>query len=200
MPPQPYVPRWIKLTAKFSHEGSTMLFNMNLLGPVGRPTEAQLITLCTAWYTTVWPALQALMSVGYTLTLVEATDRYDVLGAYGSYTPPVLPTGSKSGESLPANVACVISLKTGLSGRTAHGRLYTFGYIEADTSGSFFNSANVVLASNLASAMLSFAGGVGIATDWCVLSLKDEALRPINGYSVDNVVDSQRRRLPGRGY
>lgn len=177
-----------------------MLHTMNLLGPVGRPTEAQLITLCTAWFTNVWPALQATLSNTYTLVLVEATDRYDVLGAYGSYTPPVLPTGSKSGDPLPANDNCVISLKTGLSGRTAHGRLYAFGFTDADTTGSYLTSGNIVLLSNLAIAMVAFAGGTGIATDWCVLSLKDVALRPVNGYAVDNVMDSQRRRLPGRGY
>jgi len=140
------------------------------------------------------------MSNQYTLVLVEATDRYDILGAYGSYTPPVLPTGSKAGDPLPANTACVISLKTGLSGRTAHGRLYAFGFVDGDATGSYITSGNIVSLSNLASAMLAWAGGTGIAVDYCVLSLKDEALRPINGYSVDNVVDSQRRRLPGRGY
>jgi len=200
MPPQPYVDRWIKLNAKFLHEGSTMLFGMNLLGPIGRPTESQLITLCTAWLSTVWPALQAVMMNTYTLALIEATDRYAVSGAYGSYTPPVLPVGSKSGDPAPANVAGVISWKTGLSGRTAHGRTYVFGFGDTDLLGSYFNTGNVVLLSNLASAMMSFSGGVGIAVDFAVLSLKDEVLRPINGYAADNIVDSQRRRLPGRGY
>lgn len=200
MPPQPYVDRWIKLTAKFSHEGSTMLFNMNLLGPVGRPTESQLLTLCTSWVSNIWPALQAIMTNAYQLTLVEATDRYAVSGAYGSYIPPTPQLGTKTGDSLPSSVALVISLKTGLSGRTAHGRVYLFGFRDADAVGSYMDSANVVLASNLATAMIGWAGGLGIATDYAVLSLKDEILRPVNGYAVDNVVDSQRRRLPGRGY
>jgi len=200
MPPQPYVDRWIKLDAKFAHEGSTMIHSMNLLGPVSRPTESQLITLCNSWYTNVWPALQATMSNTYTLAIVTATDRYAVTGAFGSFTPAVLPSGSKAGDPLPANDNCVISLKTGLSGRTAHGRLYAFGFTDSDALGSYVTSAQIVLLSNLAIAMLAFAGGIGISVDWAVLSLKDEILRPINGYSVDNVIDSQRRRLPGRGY
>jgi len=200
MPPQPYVDRWIKLNAKFSHEGSTMLFGMNLLGPVGRPTESQLITLCTAWLSNVWPALQACMMNTYTLNLIEATDRYAVGGAYGSHTPAVLPSGSKTGDAAPANIAAVLSWKTGISGRTAHGRTYVFGFGDTDMGGSYFNSGNLVLLANLATAMMGWNGGLGIATDFAVLSLKDEVLRPINGYAADNVVDSQRRRLPGRGY
>jgi len=200
MPPQPYVDRWIKVNLKFAHEGSTMLVGYNLLGPVGRPTEAQLITLCTAIYSNIWPSLQATMSSSYQLVMIEATDRYAVSGAYGSYTPPTPQLGSVSGDALPANVALCISLRTGLSGRTAHGRAYAFGFTDAQFIGSAAVSGLVVALANYIQAVISFAGGIGIAVDYCVLSLKDELLRPVNGYAIDTIADSQRRRLPGRGY
>ncbi|AXH78722.1 MAG: hypothetical protein [Circular genetic element sp.] len=200
MPPQPYVPRWIKVNLKFSHEGSTMLFGLNFIGPVGRPTEAQLITLCTSIVTNIWPGMQAYMSAGYQLIMVEATDRYDVGGAYGSYTPPTPQLGTAAGDSLPANVALCISWKTGLSGRTAHGRSYAFGFVDTHFTGSAAVSALIVQLANLAQTLITYGGGIGIAVDYGVLSLKDDLLRPINGYAIDSIADSQRRRLPGRGY
>jgi len=200
MPPQPYVPRWIKVNMKFSHEGSTMLFGLNFIGPVGRPTEAQLITLCTSIVTNIWPGMQAYMSGGYQLIMVEATDRYDVGGAYGSYTPPTPQLGTAAGDSIPANVALCISWKTGLSGRTAHGRSYAFGFVDTHFTGSAAVSALIVQLANLAQTLITYGGGIGIAVDYAVLSLKDDLLRPINGYAIDSIADSQRRRLPGRGY
>jgi len=200
MPPQPYVPRWIKVNMKFSHEGSTMLVGLNFLGPVGRPTEAQLIALCSSIVTNLWPGMQAWMSGGYQLIMVEATDRYDVGGAYGSYTPPTPQLGTAAGDSIPANVACCISWKTGLSGRTAHGRTYAFGFVDTHFTGSAAISALIVQLSNWAQSLITYAGATGIAVDYCVLSLKDDLLRPVNGYAIDSIADSQRRRLPGRGY
>jgi len=200
MPPQPYVDRWVKLNMKFAHEGSTMLLGFNFLGPVGRPTEAQLISLCSSVVSNLWPGIQGSMANTYQLVLVEATDRYAVSGAYGSYTPPTPQNGTAAGDALPANAALCISWKTGLSGRTAHGRTYMFGFVDSAFLGSTAISGLVVNLANWAQSVITYAGVVGLAVDAAVLSLKDELLRPINGYAIDAVADSQRRRLPGRGY
>jgi len=177
-----------------------MIIGLNFTGPAGRPSEAGLISLCSSIYTNLWPAVQGMMATSYQLTMIEATDRYAVGGAYGSFTPAVPVYGTKAGDPLPANVASVVTWLTGLAGRRARGRTFMFGWTDSDFIGSTLISAGLVALSNWASTCISYAGAVGVAVDFSVLSLKDMVLRPVNGYRIDVVADSQRRRLPGRGF
>jgi len=200
LPPQPYVDRWIRAAFRITHESSNVIVGMNFLGPVGRPTELSLISLCNNLATNILPGLMGLMHFSYTCTLIEATDRYAIGGAYGSFVPLTSNVGTKSGDATPANVAAVVSWRTGLAGRRARGRTYFPGWTDGDFNGSTLTSANVSALGTLAQSMITYAGPIGTAVDFSVLSLVDDVLRPINGYAIDAVADSQRRRLPGRGF
>jgi len=200
MPPQPYIDRWIVLRVRVLHENSNIIYTFNMMGPIASPTEAQLTSLCSNFWTTFGSPLAALHGTQFTFALVEATARYAVGGAYGSFVPIVNSQGTKVGGAAPANVAAVISWKTGLSGRSYHGRSYFSGWVISDFLQSILTSAQVTALSNLAQSLITYAGVVGCATDFVVASIKNLSLTPINGYVIDNIGDSQRRRLPGRGY
>jgi len=200
MPPQPYIDRWILLRVRGVHESNNFMYTFNLLGPIGRPTEAQLINLCTSFWTNFGAQLAGMHGTQFSFALVEATDRYAAGGAYGSYVPLANNVGTVAGDATPANVALCISWKTGLSGRSYHGRTYVTGFVDADFTQSIVGSAKITAWSNFAQAIITWAGGVGIATDFVIASIKHLTLQAVNGYVIDNVADSQRRRLPGRGF
>jgi len=200
MPPQPYIDQWIRLAVRGVHETNNFIYGFNLRGPVGRPTEAQLIGLCSNFWTNFGAQLAALHGTQFIFTNVEATDRYDTGGAYGNFVPVVNAIGTKATDAVPANVAHVISWNTGLSGRSYQGRTYLTGWTDVDYTQSILSSANITLLSNLAQSLITWAGPIGTAVDFVVASIKLLSLQSINGYTIDNVADSQRRRLPGRGF
>jgi len=200
MPPQPYIPGWTRVVFRFAHEGSTILvpFNFKTIG--GSWTSSGLNNLCSDLFTNIWPLLQACMATTFTLTLIEATDRSAPGGAYGSFTPTTGNLGTKNSDALPASVANVIKWTTGFSGRRYRGRTYVPGFVDADATGSTFVSSVLTQCQNLAAAMLLYVGPGTPSVDFAIASIKDLALRIVTGYAVDAIVDSQRRRLPGRGF
>lgn len=141
-----------------------------------------------------------------TLTQVYITD----LTAQDSFTVSVttgLPSsGTSISESLPFNCAFCISFRTAFRGRSGRGRNYVPGLTEGDQSGSIVTSARSTALVN-AYALLIGAGTFTPGLQWVVVSRftnklpRPQALvRPImNVLAVDSIMDSQRRRLQGRG-
>lgn len=115
------------------------------------------------------------------------------------------PAGKVSDGSVPNNCAICISFRTAGRGRSARGRNYVAGLPNG------FVAANRVVATVTDSlvaaynALVSLAGGAGAV--WVVVSRFTNHLPRVSGATfpittavlVDNVLDSQRRRLPGRG-
>lgn len=116
--------------------------------------------------------------------------------------------GGVSGGGAPNNVAFCISFKSGLAGRAGNGRNFLPGIPLQYLSGNLMNEEP--LANLLAVYYPLLAGGEGVLpADWKWVNLSRRvagAPRPVGigiGVSAvvatDNIVDSQRRRLPGRG-
>lgn len=116
--------------------------------------------------------------------------------------------GGASGGSAPGNVALCLSIRTGLSGRSNRGRNYVGGVPLSQITGTN------TFASGWVDALIAGYAALGAALlevdgswVWSVLSrVHDRATRTTalaipatNVLAVDLTVDSQRRRLPGRG-
>lgn len=111
-----------------------------------------------------------------------------------------------AGSQLPSNVAFVVSFRTGLRGRANRGRNYFFGLGANDLTGGIAVSStyrnSVIAAYNALK-----AGGTYDPTPftWVVASRQLDGI--VGGRAIpvtavvatDDYVDSQRRRLPGRG-
>lgn len=125
--------------------------------------------------------------------------------------PTPAPTGDVVGESEPNSVAIAISFRTGLRGRSYRGRNYVSGLPVAQVTQNTVSStvqADIINAYGALDFQASLVGG-----DWVVVSRYsgvDAAGKPIprtTGIATlvsavvitDSTVDSQRRRLPGRG-
>jgi len=113
-----------------------------------------------------------------------------------SISPPIAATQAGPAES--ANVTATLSLRTGLAGRRYRGRLYVAAISENHVAqNDLLTSAYVVLAGTVTQALLT-AMNVGTRA-LTIFHKLSNTYTNVNGYAIENIVDSQRRRLPGRG-
>jgi len=194
-----YIPGWIRLTVHIDHEGSQMNLIQDYGTAVVSPTPAQLNALCLDFWTTFSTTLLSLIDDSYVVRFIDAVDLSAPGGSTGSYTISSGGQGTRSGDPMPANVANVISWRTGRSGRSYRGRTYMFGMEDTDAFGSYFVTTYLTTLGLFALALLLYDGGPTLAVYTVVASETLAVLTPKTGYVINDVVDSQRRRLPGRG-
>lgn len=120
--------------------------------------------------------------------------------ASGSFTLAISPpqTGGRVQDGLPGNVTFCVSLHTALASRRTRGRKYFSGLGEADVTGnSFDTSQGGAILTGISNMIGNLAAN---STPLCIFSPTGLTLVPvISAVAVDYFVDSQRRRLTGRG-
>lgn len=157
-----------------------------------------------AWYDT---SVLPLLSASYTLREVYAVDLASVTGPTATSTPIGVRVGGTSGDGMPGSVALCVSFRTGARGRSFRGRNYVPGVVEANVSNNVISatwSESVVLAYQQ---LLIPDEYLPVSQEWVVVSRYANNQPRAQGIAtpvtqvlvVDNFVDSQRRRLPGRG-
>jgi hypothetical protein len=114
--------------------------------------------------------------------------------------------GTATGQTLPNNVAFCLKRLTGFSGRSARGRVYISGLTDSSLTGT--NEANVGVANALRTA-LNLIAPAWAPNDWTEVVISrftggianiPPVTRAVVEYAyTDLVLDSMRRRLPGRG-
>lgn len=149
--------------------------------------------------------IKPIISANYTLREIYCTDQSSQFGGAYTYTTGLPADGANVQEPLPGNVALCVSLRTFLRGRSNRGRSYIVGLTENQVSGNQVTTASaaawlaaydvLVNTFNTPPYQLAvcsrFSGGLPRAQG-VLTPIQDATL-------VDTFVDSQRRRLPGRG-
>jgi hypothetical protein len=142
-------------------------------------------------------------------TQLESVGVYDLTDP-GAGGIDVIPSsgfsGVAAGPPMPGNVTAVISLKTGRRGRSFRGRIYHIGLTETQVEGNTL-ATGVAAQLQIAYQTLVFTTPTtGPAMRLAVLSyytnstVRPEGIAtPVTGTTVNNEIDSQRRRLAGRG-
>ena len=139
------------------------------------------------------------------LTSVVLTDQAAEWAPGQIYTSGMPIAGSKAGTQLPNNVALCITKHTGLRGRSFRGRTYFGPLTETDVTGHVVSAAFI---SGLMSRMQNLQTITTTSQDWfmCIVSRQanlvprvEAEVTRVSSFSTDGYVDSQRRRLPGRG-
>jgi len=150
--------------------------------------------------------LKAEMATQISLIEVKAIDLSDINGPTATISSGLPSAGTKAGTTMPNNVTCVITKRTALRGRSFRGRIYMPGLIFQQTN------------------LNDLAAGVGatLVTKWSTFMTvtdalaNDHVLGVISRYTnnapratgiftlvthmtTGGVLDSLRRRLPGRG-
>jgi len=145
-----------------------------------------------------YPAI--LVPLSSSLTITEFTARYlgDPAGPEYTVVPSSPLAGGSLNPGLPGNVTLCVSLRTALAGRRFRGRKYFSGLVESSVVG------NEVDAGVVATIVAGVNGVIGAMQDAAIpLTIVSYAgltnTTVVNAVCVDNFVDSQRRRLTGRG-
>lgn len=159
-------------------------------------------SVATAWLDNV----SLFTSIGYVLTSVKATDLTTASSPSVEYFPPTLYEGDADEPSVPNNSTLTISYSTDQRGRSYRGRTYMcaipYSYLSTSVDLLLTNAA---LISN---AWVGFFDDIETARDCnhCIVSriqegvtLTEAVVTVVTGYFVENNLDSQRRRLEGRG-
>ena len=170
------------------------------------PTFSDVLAL-TDLIATWWDgALKPLTNESFTLNEVVGRGLTTVISPMAR-TFVALGQGGVSGEAVPNNVNPAITFQSDIGGRSGHGRNFIPGMSNSDVTGNFLESAQ---ASSLVEAYAQLLPGGSMDPapwKWSVLSRQafGVVLPTATAYGIiavsftDLVVDSQRRRLPGRG-
>jgi hypothetical protein len=144
-------------------------------------------------------------------TLASSTATLDICHAYysasGSPPPPYQVSGDSTGASVagsttrtfPPQCAIVATMRTAQSGRNARGRAYLpMGNGSFAVSSGTLSTSLAATATGLA-AWLTAVNGIAMGGNIVVASVQSNVggsptLRPITRVTIDNVVDTQRRR------
>lgn len=153
-----------------------------------------------------WAAeLQPLKSSTCTMVEVFAFD-LSTEGSFGYTAVPTTPISGEAGAApLPNNVSLAVSFRSAFRGRSGRGRNYWYGLVEDQFAGN--NATGAIQTAILAGYDTLFAAALGEGYVHVVASRFHDNLPravgvtfPVNAVVItDSVLDSQRRRLPGRG-
>lgn len=104
----------------------------------------------------------------------------------------------------PTNVTCSVRWTTGHRGRSYRGRTFHVGLAKEFITGNTINSTPIGYLQAGYGVLINeenlLPGGLVILSKYANKAPREEAVAtPVTGVFVDNTVDSQRRRLPGRG-
>lgn len=119
-------------------------------------------------------------------------------------------TGAQPDESLPSYCAGVLSLRTGLSGKSNRGRLYFAGVPEDQSASSELNAISHSWLTDIGDQLKSIYGPAGSEGHFhhVVFSKKHgyinkqfltAGIRPITQYVPRRIIGTQRHRLKGKG-
>jgi hypothetical protein len=148
-----------------------------------------------AWISTQYKTLVS-SPVSWYLISVRLYDPSNPLAYDLSISPPIAAT--QAGPAEAANVTATLSLRTGLAGRRYRGRMYVAAISENHVAqNDLLTSPYVVLAGTVTQAFLTAMNTGGRALT--IFHKLSNTYTNVTGYAIENIIDSQRRRLPGRG-
>lgn len=155
-----------------------------------------------AWWDT---GMQPIVAATLSLTQIKMTDLASATGPVLNYNTGLPLAGLSGSPSMPNSIAVVITKRTDLRGRSYRGRIYHCGLTEEQCLNSALASgvASGLLAVYAATDVFSVTGDEAIQ---CVVSRYSNGVprvtgiaTPVTNFTTDGIIDSQRRRLPGRG-
>jgi len=158
---------------------------------------------------------QVLPALAATIQLVRVVGTLlDTIDGLQAFSTTDLPMSGSGGASVPNNVSICVSLKSANRGRSARGRnfipgLPTAGFVESEmtpTLRAAFQTAwngliTVAAEDGWTQVVCSRFSGFTIVDGKKVPTPRPEAVNYaiVSAQIIDDVADSQRRRLPGRG-
>lgn len=182
-----------------AQEGQELLHVFHCTVATGPPSAADCIAINDVIYQWWSAVYKNMVSSTCEADQVISTGMNAVPAAQDSRAIGIL--GVRSGQPVTASVTLALKAATQVSGRRARGRNYMWPMVETDlllpdaerVTDTYRTAANATF--NALISRMSTA-----SYPLCIWSEADVAMHPIHHYiAVDDYVDSQRRRLLGRG-
>lgn len=195
-------PNIVKIAWFYTLNGEPAMNRLHVNLLTAEPTAGDCATLAAAaadwWVTTAAP----LVSVNMSLREVQAVSLAVQNGPQATFSAGLPQVGAVGGDSLPGNVAFCISLRTGLSGRSARGRWFWGGLAEGQVTANVVNSGVVTSIVSAIDGLINAIEALS-AIPTIVSYVSNNAPRvggPVyfnitDALAVDAIVDSQRGRL-----
>jgi len=198
------VPNSAKLEAIYSWNGATCV-NVHYYHNESPFNSNTLFDLCEAYFNWFDDYGKLLCSNEANLMSIRATDVHVEDGEGIDYSSGLPIAGNNVTNSVPNNVAACISWHTPYRGRSFRGRTYHIGMPSAKVLGSLIIAGHVTELKDTYQLLMTLSGSYGTYNKVIVSYFNNGTRRAaglptdVTSVSVNNVVDSQRRRLPGRG-
>lgn len=204
--PLPPVPNAVKCVIFNIWDSQVTNTDLWFVGPSAEPSVGDLTTLgdivATWWITNMLPQLGESLSFSKVRAQSMAVVNGPLIDTFG-----IGETGGVSSETVPNNVNPCVTFRTAVGGKSGHGRNYIPGVVNADVT---LNTVSNALIGGIVDAYAQLLpGGTSDPTPfvWSVVSYYTLGAPRVTPFSwpvenvgfTDNIVDSQRRRLPGRG-
>jgi len=197
-------PQTVQVDMVGSLNGQVVTNCLHFVGSQAPATQnmEDLAEALVTWWNT---AVKNIITSTGSLTLVRVTDLTTQDAEVVSYQTGLPIAGTASGESLPNNVSLCFTKRTSQRGRSYRGRYYHWGMTEAHVTG---NTVIPAIQSQMINS-LNLLRSMEVGTDiWALVvasrfqngsQIDPGIVTLVTGHTTDGVVDSQRRRLPGRG-
>lgn len=149
-------------------------------------------------------SLRPLQSNQTILRMVRVSELSSPAGILIEEADPTWQAGAKTSPMLPSSVTAAIQFRTGTRGRSFRGRNFIIGLTEGDAVNDLITQQLTIDYTNAYSDLLSSQGWVSgdlVVVSYCNGGLWRETAvaTEVTGYAMDNIIDSQRRRLLTRG-
>jgi len=200
------VPATVKVSLFYTMDNQQCMNRIHVSTSPTLPSAGDCATIAAAvagwWLGNVQPLVSNTLS----LRAVEAVSIAEPNGPQAVFSAGLPVIGAKVQDPLPNSTALAVSLRSGLTGRSARGRWFWLGFTEDQIAG---NVVNAGVATSIVAAMDNLLSTItGLSAFPAIVSyIANGVPRPggpvkffINdALVVDTIVDTQRRRLPGRG-
>ena len=204
MPPL-NIPGGIRIAMHFTYLDQKVENVYHCMNNLPNPGEVQLHLVANTFKNWWITELKPLTS--NKLVLREVTAGETVPGGITVLETGDLPAaGNSADNAMPGNVTLAVKLGTGLAGRSYRGRTYHLGMTIGQTNGDQVQGAALASIQAAYEALRTALDNALVGVEFSVLSTQhDKAWRdpaimtPITGVAIDPDLDSQRRRLAGRG-
>lgn len=195
---EPHINGWTQITVWYSDAGGqhSNVFNYK---SATQPGPGEMSGIASNFWSLVGTAYKAIMTAQHNIDKIEARTRWVGVNYFGVFYPTQPQPGTVAGDGLPNNAASVISWKSGARGRSFNGRTYMGGLGEGQVTLDTASSTLLTNLQTLANLIATFTNITGTPMTFVVASVKLLQLVPILKDVIDNIIDSQRRRLTGRG-
>jgi hypothetical protein len=195
--PTPIAPGCIEVVIQAEQSGTERFNVLHCHVPTLSVSPSDITAAATAIQTAVLAHL-SIWSDSVKFLNIRAQDKSMPGGIIVDVPFPGGTTGTNGGTALPGNVAAVATLRTATGGRSGHGRVYMFGLVTqqvdpGDQVKGTYVTAVLAWFTDI-QANLAF-----VSQTLAVFSRVHAVCHDLVTVTMDLNLDSQRRRLPGRG-